>query len=110
MNMVDDATSATVGLMEHQETTEAAMNILRRWIEKFGIPVALYTDKKNVYITGRDPSIEEQLADEKPKTTFAKACYKLGIEIIAANSPQAKGRVERSNGTYQDRFLKELRR
>ncbi len=108
MNMVDDATSATVGLMEHQETTEAAMNILRRWIEKFGIPVALYTDKKNVYITGRDPSIEEQLADEKPKTTFAKACYKVGIEIIAANSPQAKGRVERSNGTYQDRFLKEL--
>ena len=108
MNMVDDATSATVGLMDHQETTEAAMNILRRWIEKFGIPVALYTDKKNVYITGREPTVEEQLADEKPKTAFAKACYKLGIEIIAANSPQAKGRVERSNGTYQDRFLKEL--
>jgi hypothetical protein len=108
MNMVDDATGATLGLMDHQETIEAAMNLLRRWIEKFGVPVALYTDRKNVYITSREATIEEQLAGEEPKTAFGKACYKLGIDIIPANSPQAKGRVERSNGTYQDRFLKEL--
>lgn len=108
MNMVDDATGATLGLMEHQETTEAAMNLLRRWIEKYGIPKALYTDKKNVYITGREPTLEEELAGETPMTAFGKACDKLGIEIIAAHSPQAKGRVERSNGTYQDRLVKEL--
>jgi hypothetical protein len=108
MNMVDDATGDTLGLMDHQETTEAAMSLLRRWIEKYGIPVALYTDRKNVYITSREPTLEEQLAGEIPLTAFGKACKKLGIAIIAAHSPQAKGRVERSNGTYQDRFLKEL--
>jgi hypothetical protein len=94
--------------MDHQETTNAAMNLLRRWIEKYGIPMALYTDKKNVYITGREPTLEEELAGQKPMTAFAKACAKLGIEIIPAHSPQAKGRVERSNATYQDRLVKEL--
>ncbi len=108
MNMVDDATSATMGLLDEQETTEAAMRLLWRWIERHGIPMALYTDKKNVYITNREPTIAEQLADDEPKTAFGKACAKLGIEIIAAHSPQAKGRVERSNAVYQDRFVKEL--
>ncbi len=108
MNMVDDATGITLGLMDKEETTDAAMRHLWRWIERFGIPLALYTDKKNVYLTHRDPTLEEQLAGEEPKTAFGKACQKLGIEIIAAHSPQAKGRVERSNGTYQDRLVKEL--
>lgn len=108
MNMVDDATGTTMGLLAPQETTEAAMTLLRLWIERYGIPVALYTDRKNVYITGREPTVEEQLAGDKPLTAFGKACHKLGIEIIAAHSPQAKGRVERSNGTYQDRLVKEL--
>lgn len=108
MNMVDDATGITLGLMDEEETTEAAMRNLWRWIERFGIPVALYTDKKNVYLSSREPTLEEQLAGEEPKTAFGKACEKLGIEIIAAHSPQAKGRVERSNGTYQDRLVKEL--
>ena len=108
MNMVDDATGATLGLMDHQETTIAAMRLLWRWIERYGIPVALYTDRKNVYLTDRETTLEEELAGEKATTAFGKACQKLNIEIIAAHSPQAKGRVERSNGTYQDRFLKEL--
>ncbi len=108
MNMVDDATGATLGLMDEEETTEAAMRLLWRWIDKYGIPMALYTDKKNVYIASREPTLEEQLAGETPMTAFGKACDKLGIEIIAAHSPQAKGRVERSNGTYQDRLVKEL--
>lgn len=108
MNMVDDATGTTMGLLDHQETTEAAMNLLRQWIMRYGVPQALYTDRKNVYITEREPTIEEQLAGEEPMTAFGKSCHKLGIEIITAHSPQAKGRVERSNGTYQDRFVKEL--
>lgn len=108
MNMVDDATGKTMGLLDEQETTEAAMVLLCRWIERYGVPKALYTDKKSVYITDREPTLEEQLADETPKTAFGKACDKLGIEIIAAHSPQAKGRVERSNGVYQDRLVKEL--
>jgi hypothetical protein len=108
MNMVDDATGTTLALMEHQETTSAAMRLLWRWIERYGIPLALYTDKKNVYVTNRDASFEEQLAGEGPRTAFGRACEKLGIEIITAHSPQAKGRVERFNGTYQDRLVKEL--
>lgn len=72
------------------------------------MPLALYTDWKNVYVTKREPTVEEQLAGEVPRTAFGKACAKLGIEIIPASSPQAKGRVERSNGVYQDRFVKEL--
>ncbi len=108
MNMVDDATGKTMASMDKQETTKAAMTILWRWIEKYGIPVALYTDKKNVYLTTREPTIEEQLAGQEPRTAFGEVCERLGIEIIAAHSPQAKGRVERSNGTYQDRLVKEL--
>jgi hypothetical protein len=108
MNLVDDATGVTMGSMGHQETTAAAMILLWRWIEKYGVPLALYCDKKNVYLTTREPTLEEQLACQKPQTAFGRACEKLDIRIIAAHSPQAKGRVERSNGTYQDRLVKEL--
>ena len=109
MNMVDDAQGTTMALMADEESTEAAMRLLWSWIERYGIPKALYTDKKNVFVTDRQPTIEEQLAGEEPMTAFGKACKKLGIEIIRAHSPQAKGRVERSHGVYQDRLVKELR-
>lgn len=108
MGMSDDATGHRVALLDHGETTELAMRALWLWIERHGIPQSLYTDKKSVYITDREPTLEEQLADETPKTAFGKACAKLGIEIITANSPQAKGRIERSHGVFQDRFVKEL--
>ena len=108
MNMVDDATGTTLAMMAHEETTEAAMRTLWRWIERYGVPKALYTDRKNVFVTDREPTVEEQLLDIEPMTAFGKACNKLEIEIITANSPQAKGRVERNHGVYQDRFVKEL--
>ena len=88
---------------------EAAMRLLWRWIERYGIPRALYTDKKNVVVTDREPTVEEQLAGEEPMTAFGKACTKLGIETLVAHSPRAKGRVERSTGVYQDRLVKEVR-
>jgi hypothetical protein len=109
-NMVDDATGATMALMAGQETTEACMRLLWQWIETYGIPKALYTDKKNVFVTDRAPTIEEQLAGQKPMTAFGKACSKLAIEMITAHSPQAKGRVERKHAVYQDRFVKLLKR
>lgn len=108
MNMVDDATGQTLGRIFGEETTEAAMRVLWAWIERYGVPRALYTDWKNVYLTTRAPTVEEQLADARPRTVFGRACERLGIEIIGASSPQAKGRVERSNGVYQDRLPKEL--
>ena len=62
-----------------------------------------------MYVTQREPTLEEQLAGELFLTQFGKACQKLGREIIAASSPQAKGRVERKHGIYQERWAKELR-
>ena len=109
MSMVDDATSRRHSLMSEEETSEAAMRLLWRWVVLYGAPRALYCDRKNVYLTDREPTMEEDLAGEPALTAFGRACRKLGIEIIAASSPQAKGRVERSHGVYQDRWVKELR-
>ena len=109
MDMVDDATGRTLALLSEEETTAAAMKVLWAWVEKYGIPKAIYVDWKNVYVTQREPTVEEQLAGELPLTQFGRACQKLGIEIITASSPQAKGRVERKHGVYQDRWVKELR-
>ena len=108
MVMVDDATGHTMAMLTEEETTEAAMRLLRAWIEKHGVPCALYTDRKNVYIAEREPTQEEQLSGEEPLSVFGKACKKLGIRIIPAYSPQAKGRVERKNGLFQDRLVKHL--
>ena len=109
MNLVDDATGITWSVMGEEETTELAMRAVWQWIERYGIPQALYTDRKNVFIAEREPTPEEQLAGKGPLTAFGKACDKLGIPIIAANSPQAKGRVERNHEVYQDRLVKMLR-
>ena len=108
MNMTDDATSAVELRLGEEETIWAAANTLRAWIEKNGVPQALYVDWKNVY--KRAPTQREQLRGEEPVTQFGRMCEKLGIEIIAAGSPQAKGRVERNHGTHQDRLIKKMRR
>src|SRR6201997_3521564 len=108
MNMVDDATSETQRRLGKEETMWAAAGVLRAWIEKYGVPRALYTDWKNVYKRKATPA--EQLRGEVPVRQFGRMCQKLGIRIIAASSPQAKGRVERNHGTHQDRLIKKLRR
>ena len=108
MNMVDDATGTVLSRMGKEETTWAAVGVLRAWIERYGVPQALYTDGKNVYV--REPNAQEKLRGEEAVTQFGRMCRELGIEIIAASSPQAKGRVERNHGTHQDRLVKKLRR
>jgi hypothetical protein len=108
LNMTDDATSEVELRLGEEETIWAAANTLRSWIEKHGVPQALYVDWKNVY--KRAPTQREQLRGEEPRTQFGRMCEKLGIEIIAAGSPQAKGRVERNHGTHQDRLIKKMRR
>lgn len=109
IDRVDDATGRMTGRIFEQETTEGAMRVLWGWIEQFGIPRALYTDRKTVYVTSREPSREEQLAGQPALTAFGPACHELGIAIIPAASPQAKGRVERRHGVLQDRLVKEMR-
>jgi transposase len=109
MNMVDDATGTTLARFAAEETTWAAVDILQAWIAQHGVPRALYTDWKNVY--KRKPTDKELEAGIKPAATqFGRMCARLGIEIIAAHSPQAKGRVERNHSTHQDRLVKKLRR
>jgi transposase len=108
MNMVDDATSTVEALLGDEETIWQAARVLRQWIAKHGVPLALYTDWKNVYV--REPSEKELLHGKVPVTQFGRMCQKLDIQIIAANSPQTKGRVERGNGTHQDRLIKKMGR
>jgi hypothetical protein len=108
MNLTDDATGRGDGRFEPQETIWGAVRSLRRWIEQYGIPQALYTDWKNVYV--RKATALEIAAGEVALTHFGRMCATLGIRIIPASSPQAKGRVERSHGTHQDRLIKKLRR
>lgn len=107
LTMVDDATGRTLLRFGAEETTWAAARVLRAWIAAYGIPRALYTDWKTVYL--RPPTTNERARGEKPLTQFGRMCTKLGIEVIGAASPQAKGRVERGHGTHQDRLIKKLR-
>jgi hypothetical protein len=107
VGMIDDATDR-VGLRFYDsETTHAYMDVLGRWIRKFGRPVSWYSDRHGIF------RAEESVAgyDEKQSvsTQFSRAIDELGMELILANSPQAKGRVERLWNTCQDRLVKELR-
>ncbi len=109
IDLVDDATAKMGGEFFEQETTEGAMRVLWQWIDRYGIPRALYTDHKNLYVADREPTKDEQLLGRPALTAFGKACHKLSIQIIPAPSPQAKGRIERRHGVLQDRLVKELR-
>src|SRR5260370_1374391 len=91
MNMVDDATATTCCRLGEQETIWSAVGVLRSWIEKYGVPRALYTDWKNVY--KREPTEKERLRGKAPTTQLGGMCERLEIRIIAASSPQAKRRV-----------------
>jgi len=108
LTLVDDATGKTLGRLGPQETIWAAVGVLRAWIVRYGVPQALYTDWKNVYV--RPPNAAERVTGAEPLTQFGRMCAQLGIQIIPASSPQAKGRIERNHGTQQDRLVKKLRR
>src|SRR5207248_2254868 len=82
MHMVDDATGTVLCQFSAGETTWAAAHLLRAWIERYGVPRALYTDWKNVYV--RLPNVQERLRGEAAVTQFGQMCAKLGIRIIAA--------------------------
>jgi hypothetical protein len=90
MNLVDDATASTLGRLGGQETIWAAAGVLRRWIEKYGVPVALYTDWKNVYV--REATEKELLRGEVPVTQFGRMCERLEISSRAQSAVRADGR------------------
>ena len=110
ITLIDDATKTRMSQFFEEETMFGAMSVLKMWIETYGIPESLYCDKKNAFVLTREPTDSELLAGiTQPKSHFGRACDKLGVQVIAANSPQAKGRVERNHGVDQDRLVKELR-
>ena len=109
VKMIDDATSRTVLRFFPADTTEANLEVLGRWARRHGRPLALYADRDSIFKVNRPPSAEEALQDRQAVTQFGRALRDLGIEYIPAGSPQAKGRVERSFQTDQDRLVKELR-
>jgi len=100
MVMIDDATSQTLARFYPAETTQAAFDLFGRWVKRYGIPRSVYADRHSIYRDEDHP--------EKP-TQYGRAMKELSVELIAAYSPQAKGRVERMNGTLQDRLVKEMR-
>jgi hypothetical protein len=101
---VDDATSSVLyAHLEPVETTAAYFRGMSAHIKTYGIPLAYYSDKHMIFRVGNAKTLDVDL------TQFQRACKELGIEGICANSPQAKGRVERKNRTFQDRLVKEFR-
>jgi hypothetical protein len=109
MVMVDDATNQMRARFFEEETTRASYDVLESWVRKHGLPASLYVDRDSIYRCEGVASIAEQLAGKLPQTQFERAMEALGVGLILANSPQAKGRVERMNGVLQDRLVKELR-
>lgn len=110
MGYIDDATGIYHGKFYDYEGTLPALDSLKEYIKKYGIPLSIYLDKHSTYLINRKLTIEEELKGiQKPLTQFERACKELGIEVIHANSPQAKGRIEREFGVLQDRLVKEMR-
>jgi transposase len=109
--IIDDATSQTWARFYPAETTEAAFDLFGRWIADHGLPRSLYVDRHSIYRNNEKlRKTKGELLRAKPAATqFGRAMKQLDVELICANSPQAKGRVERRNAVFQDRLVKEMR-
>jgi transposase len=109
MVMIDDATNHTYARFFEEETTVAAMMTFGRYVERHGLPRSLYVDRDSIYKPTRAATVDEELAETGPLTQFGRAMKELDVDLICAHSPQAKGRVERRHGVFQDRLVKALR-
>jgi len=109
---IDDATSYPWARFELAETTDGYFRLTKQIIQGNGLFASVYADKHSIFQIehGRLPTVEEQLAGQLPQTQFERALQELGITLIAAHSPQAKGRVERIHQVFQDRLIAELDR
>lgn len=108
LNIVDDATGTTLARLAKGETTRVLMETFLWWIKKYGIPKAVYVDLKSVYVSSKS---SKNINENNPNgySLFQRICNKLGIEVIRAYSPQAKGRVERKHRVFQDRLVKDIK-
>ena len=109
MGYVDDATGNIFGNFYDYEGTKPAMDSFKRYIKKYGTPQSVYLDNHTTYKSTKKPSIEDELNNTEALSQLERVFKQLGVSVIHANSPQAKGRVERSFNTHQDRLIKEMR-
>jgi hypothetical protein len=111
LNMVDDATGICHAALAKGETTHVLLTTFMQWIKTYGIPKAVYVDLKSVYVSPKmlKEKYDDDLLIKEGFSIFEQVCKKLNIQIIRAYSPQAKGRVERKHGVFQDRLVKDLK-
>lgn len=114
IHMIDDATSELLARFVRSDSTEENMRLLWTYLERSGRPLSFYTDKASLFQTAPKGKLKEtdrprEEREPLPPTQLGRALRELGIVWIPAHSPQAKGRVERSFGTAQDRLVKGLR-
>jgi hypothetical protein len=109
MAYIDDATGRVYGRFYEYEGTMPAMESFRLYVMKYGLPMAIYADKHTTYKSPAEPTVEEQLKGVEPMSQFERGLLELGVKMLHAHSPQAKGRIERLFGTFQDRVIKEMR-
>lgn len=109
MGYIDDATGKPFGRFYSYEGTLPAMDSFVRYVKKYGIPVSIYLDKHPTYKSTKKQTIEDELENIEPLSQFARAVAELGVDVIYAGSPQAKGRIERLFNTFQNRLIKEMR-
>jgi hypothetical protein len=110
MGYIDDATNRVFGRFYDYEGTIPAMDSFKQYVRRYGLPISVYLDKHTTYKSTRKLTLEEELRGVKePVSQFERALEQLGVEVIHAGSPQAKGRIERLFGILQDRLIKEMR-
>jgi transposase len=109
MAYIDDASNQVFARFYAYEGTIPAMDSFKRYVKRNGLPLAVYADKHSTYKSPGKPTIAEQLEGQEPMSQFERSLSELGVEMIHAHSPQAKGRIERLFGTFQDRLIKEMR-
>jgi transposase len=107
---IDDATNKVMGaLFVQAESSWGYFKLFSDIFKQHGLPHSIYTDCHSVFWTDREPTLEEQLINRKPTTEVGRGLEELGVTLILAHSPQAKGRIERLWNTFQDRLVSELR-
>jgi transposase-like protein len=109
MGYIDDATGKVFARFYDYEGTIPAMESFKRYSKKYGLPMKVYLDKHTTYKSTAKPTLQDELNNVEPLSQFERALKELGVEVLHAHSPQAKGRIERLFRTFQDRVVKEMR-
>jgi hypothetical protein len=109
MGSIDDATNTTYGRFHDYEGTLPAMDSFQGYVKKYGLPMSIYVDRHTTYKSSKKLTQWDEIEGVKTLSQFERALMELGVEVIHAQSPQAKGRIERLFGVFQDRLVKEMR-